>query len=65
MGFNTVLKVGPNDVNYCTLPLYHSSGGIIGASALLFGATLVVRRKFSASRFWDECVHYKATVSKE
>lgn len=30
---------------------------------LLFGLTVVVRRKFSASRFWDDCVKHNCTVS--
>ena len=49
---------------YCTLPLYHTAGGLLGVSlCLIHGATLVIRRKFSASRFFDECIEYKVTVS--
>ena len=56
-------KITHKDVNYCTLPLYHTAGGILGVgSCILAGATLAIRRKFSASRFWDECVEYRATV---
>ncbi|KAM7418825.1 hypothetical protein PAMA_016109 [Pampus argenteus] len=29
---------------------------------LLFGLTVVIRRKFSASHFWDDCVKHKCTV---
>ncbi|KAJ7372273.1 hypothetical protein OS493_019717 [Desmophyllum pertusum] len=55
--------VTPEDIIYCTLPLYHSAGGGIGVGGCLFrGNTLVLRRKFSANRFWDECVEHKATV---
>ena len=55
--------ITPEDIIYCTLPLYHTAGGGIGASTcLLKGNTLVLRRKFSASKFWDECVEHKATV---
>ena len=54
-----------NDVIYCALPLYHTSGCILSVGGVFAtGYTLVVRRKFSASRFWDECIQYKATVSK-
>lgn len=55
--------VTPEDIIYCTLPLYHAAGGGIGVSTCLArGNTLVLRQKFSASKFWDECVEHKATV---
>ncbi|XP_028407578.1 long-chain fatty acid transport protein 4-like [Dendronephthya gigantea] len=61
---STFLEIISNDVIYCVLPLYHTSAGIIGVGAVISnGATLVVRRKFSASRFWDECIEYKATIA--
>ncbi|XP_040893191.1 long-chain fatty acid transport protein 1-like [Toxotes jaculatrix] len=52
-----------DDIIYNSLPLYHSAGTIMGVGqCLLFGLTVVVRRKFSASRFWDDCVKYNCTV---
>jgi fatty-acyl-CoA synthase len=50
------------DVHYCTLPLYHSAGGVmqVGA-ALCSGATLALRRRFSASAFWDDVRAFDAT----
>ncbi|XP_059191959.1 long-chain fatty acid transport protein 1-like isoform X2 [Centropristis striata] len=52
-----------DDIIYNCLPLYHSAGTIMGVGqCLLFGLTVVVRRKFSASRFWDDCVKYNCTV---
>ena len=63
--FTPLMKFDANDVMYCVLPLYHTSAGVLGVgAALLSGYTMVVRRKFSASRFWEECIHYKATVSE-
>ena len=57
-------RLCPDDVMYVTLPLYHTSGGIIGLGQMLFGgSTIVLRRKFSASNFWDDCIKYKCTVS--
>uniref|UniRef100_A0A9L0SZB9 Long-chain-fatty-acid--CoA ligase n=1 Tax=Equus caballus TaxID=9796 RepID=A0A9L0SZB9_HORSE len=51
------------DVLYDCLPLYHSAGNIIGVGqCLLYGLTVVLRKKFSASRFWDDCVQYDCTV---
>uniref|UniRef100_A0A672GWH4 long-chain-fatty-acid--CoA ligase n=1 Tax=Salarias fasciatus TaxID=181472 RepID=A0A672GWH4_SALFA len=53
----------PEDVIYTCLPLYHSAGTIMGVGqCLLFGVTVVIRRKFSASRFWDDCVKHSCTV---
>ena len=49
---------------YCTLPLYHSGGGALGVGAcLLQGVTLVLRKKFSASKFWEDCIEHNVTVS--
>lgn len=78
-------QISADDVIYCVLPLYHSSGCnfvlrfihfcirleltmgfalvlISAGSALTAGATLVIGRKFSASKFWDDCVKYRVTV---
>lgn len=30
---------------------------------VLHGMTVVIRKKFSASRFWDDCIKYNCTVS--
>ena len=49
---------------YCCLPLYHLSGGCLGScQSIVFGDTLSIGRKFSASRFWLECIQHKCTVS--
>ena len=56
--------VAPEDVIYCTLPLYHGVGVMMTVGCCLMkGNTVALRRKFSASRFWDDCVETKATVS--
>jgi acyl-CoA synthetase (AMP-forming)/AMP-acid ligase II len=45
------------------LPIYHSNAGVIGiGAALISGATVVLRKKFSASNFWKDCVEYKCTA---
>ena len=61
---NRFLRIESDDVVYNPLPLYHTAGGIIGVGqAFLRGASVVVKKKFSASRFWDDCVQYNCTVS--
>merc|ERR1719421_1865596 len=52
-----VFQIGAEDRIYCCLPLFHSAGG-----GLVAGATLVLARKFSARRFWEEVCHYQCTV---
>ncbi|MCA9510468.1 MAG: long-chain-acyl-CoA synthetase [Myxococcales bacterium] len=57
-----IFEAGPGDVIYCALPLYHSSAMFAGLGAsLVTGAGLALRRKFSASRFWDDVRAFGAT----
>lgn len=54
---------GPTDRVYVTLPLYHGTGGLCGVGfALISGGTLIIRRKFSATAFWQEAAEEEATV---
>ncbi len=56
-------RITPKDKVYITLPLYHGTGGLCGiGQALMTGATAIVRRKFSASAFWDEATAEGATA---
>ncbi|XP_069039355.1 long-chain fatty acid transport protein 4 [Lepisosteus oculatus] len=56
-------RMRSDDVLYDCLPLYHSAGNIVGVGqCLLHGMTVVIRKKFSASRFWDDCVKYNCTI---
>jgi fatty-acyl-CoA synthase len=48
---------------YNCLPLYHSIGGVVATGALLVnGGSVVIREKFSASRFWDDVVGFDCTL---
>lgn len=61
--FITSCRITARDRIYLTLPLYHGTGGICGVGqALLTGASLVLRRKFSASSFWEDAVEERATA---
>ncbi|KAJ0047419.1 hypothetical protein NL108_003017, partial [Boleophthalmus pectinirostris] len=56
-------RMRPDDIIYDCLPLYHSAGNIVGVGqCLINGLTVVVKRKFSASRFWDDCIKYNCTI---
>ena len=45
----------PEDKLYCVLPLYHATGGLCGVgAALMNGAEVVLKRRFSASQFWSD-----------
>ncbi|NXX98572.1 S27A6 protein, partial [Centropus bengalensis] len=51
------------DVIYITLPLYHSAASLLGIGGCIeLGATCVLKRKFSASQFWNDCKRYNVTV---
>ncbi|XP_078572746.1 long-chain fatty acid transport protein 2-like [Branchiostoma floridae x Branchiostoma japonicum] len=66
IGGNSLLLIQgftSEDVLYVTLPLYHSSGLMLGIGTTISkGATVALRRKFSAHHFWEDCRHYNATV---
>lgn len=54
-----------DDIFYTPLPLYHTAGGVMSiGQAILFGSTVVIRKKFSASGFFPDCEKYKCTVSE-
>ena len=60
-----LFDIRPDDVVYCTLPLYHTNGAALATGQMFYqGTTLVIRKKFSASNFWPDCIKYKCTVSR-
>lgn len=55
-------QMTPETVQYMVLPLYHNSGFDIGySSTVISGATMVLRRKFSARNFWKEVRKYNVS----
>ncbi|MFG9299042.1 AMP-binding protein, partial [Pseudomonas aeruginosa] len=56
------LGLGRDDVLYLTLPCYHNNAvTVCWSAALAGGAAMALRRKFSASGFWKDVQHYRAT----
>ena len=57
------LEMKPTDKTYMVLPLYHATGGVVGVgSTFCVGGTIVLRKKFSAANFWEDCVKHDVTV---
>ncbi len=57
------LAMEPDDVLYCTLPLYHGTALLVcWGSVLAGGSAIALRRKFSARAFWDDVRRYRATT---
>jgi fatty-acyl-CoA synthase len=61
--FAGMMDTRPEDRIYNCLPMYHSVGGVtaIGA-ALVNGASVEIRDRFSASRFWEDVVESRCTI---
>jgi solute carrier family 27 fatty acid transporter 1/4 len=64
LAFSFLLSIKPSDVVYVSLPMYHSSATLIGINQMVVtGCTVVIREKFSASHFWEDCIEHKCTVA--
>jgi fatty-acyl-CoA synthase len=61
--FAGMMETRPGDRLYNCLPMYHSIGGVVATgAALVNGAAVVIRRRFSATRFWDDVVEENCTL---
>jgi fatty-acyl-CoA synthase len=61
--FAGMMNVDPGDRMYCCLPMYHSVGGVVATgAALVTGASVFIRERFSVSRFWDDIVERDCTL---
>ena len=59
----SAFRLKKDDIFYVCLPLYHNNALTVSwASIVGAGATMVLTRKFSASRFWDDCRKYSVTA---
>jgi len=61
--FAGLIDVRPEDRMYDCLPMYHSVGGVVATGATLVGGgAVVLRERFSASRFWRDIVTERCTL---
>lgn len=61
--FAGMMDARPSDRMYNCLPMYHSVGGVVATCAMLVGGgSVVIRERFSASRFWDDVASSGATI---
>jgi fatty-acyl-CoA synthase len=64
-GWKNLIGINEEDVFYCVLPLFHVAAGMsLVSSALAAGASILLRRRFSASRFWDDVRKYGVTTTQ-
>lgn len=50
---------------YTPLPLYHTAGGVMAVgTTLLHGTTTVLKKKFSASAYFNDCIKHKCTIGQ-
>jgi crotonobetaine/carnitine-CoA ligase len=57
------LLLTPDDIYYTCLPLFHANALMVTVFHSLFaGACVVLSRRFSASRFWQEVRESRATI---
>lgn len=57
-----IMDLGPDDVGYVCMPLFHSNAVMVGwAPSIVVGASVGLARRFSASRWLPDIRHYGAT----
>src|SRR5881296_1351718 len=61
--FAGLMDVRGGDRMYDCLPMYHSVGGVVApGAALVGGASVVLRERFSARDFWSDVVRWDCTL---
>jgi fatty-acyl-CoA synthase len=61
--FAGMMDAQPSDRMYNCLPMYHSIGGVLVPGAtLVAGGSVVIREKFSASKFWSDITSWDCTM---
>ena len=64
VGCGLLPNLDEDDVCYNFLPLYHAGGGLFFIAPLIYvGCTTVIKKKFSASNFFTDCIKYDVTYA--
>lgn len=62
-GMSSVIRLKPEDVLYCCLPMYHNNALTVSLGVTMAaGAAFAIDAKFSASRFWQRIEYFQATA---
>jgi fatty-acyl-CoA synthase len=57
-----LMDLGPEDVGYVSMPLFHSNAVMVGwAPSIVYGGSVGLARRFTASRWLDDVRRYGAT----
>jgi fatty-acyl-CoA synthase len=57
-----IMDLGPDDVGYLSMPLFHSNSLMVGwAPSIVLGASVGLARRFSASQWLSDIRHYGTT----
>ena len=57
-----IMDLGPDDVGYVCMPLFHSNAVMVGwAPSIVYGASVGLGRRFSASRWLPDVRRYQST----
>ena len=61
--FAGMMDTSASDRMYCSLPMYHSVGGVLATgSVLVGGGSVVIRQGFSARQFWNDIMRWDCTL---
>ncbi|CAG7784899.1 unnamed protein product [Allacma fusca] len=65
MGGHHIQGIQRDDILMTPLPVYHMAGGVLGVGqAIIYSTSVVITKKFSASRFWKDCIKYNVSVTQ-
>ena len=58
------IRLAPEDRHFVTMPLFHGNAQYYSTmSALVSGASMALMARFSASAYFERCIHHRCTVT--